>query len=333
MKKSLLFFLLILILVPASWADSYNGWTYGQVRERDNTVRWQWVPCWYLSPGNYYTYNYKYSSSGSWLSHLNTGQYMATYRYPVSRFGQVWGRDYNGNRRLEMYDQDRYGRTNYTTVITAHHNMYRSLRYYWYRCWNRKSWDNKGTRLICQTKPDLKNAYAYLGQGLFVFGEASFGRGYSGILANLGVTTHELTHAVLGSYPTRLQYSGEAAAVHEGCSDIMAVGAMYLYGERDYWNLFPVRDLKSARYYYAHYKKNPECHLGGHVLGHAAYLMSTKIGVYRVTTATYYAMYVYIRSNDSIRTAYWKILNSIYRLYGYSAYRAAYYASWQPIYK
>jgi Zn-dependent metalloprotease len=334
LKKSLLIILLILFLVPvSSFADRYNTWTYGQVRERNNSIVWKWVPCWYPSPGAYYTYNYRYSTSASWMNHFRTGQYLATYRTNISRFGNVWGRDYNNNRRLEMYDRDRYGRYNYTTVVTAHYNMYRALRYYWLRCWSRRSWDNKGSTIIVHTRPGLRNAYAYLGRGFFVFGEGSYGRSYSGTFANLGIAARMLTHAVLSVYPTRLPYRGYQAAVHHGFAEVMGVGAMYTWGERDCWNMIPVRDLKSPRYWSQYAKASYQPHLGGHVLAHACYQMARYIGTYRVTKAAYYAMIVYVRSNDNIRTAWYKIVYSIYRLYGYNYYRAAHYASWKYLYR
>ena len=177
--------------------------------------------------------------------------------------------------------------TSYETELAVLHNVQRAYDFYksldWY------SYDNECSDIF--VIPSLKdengnginNAYAYFGLGGMSFGA---GRGsYKNWGLSYDIAVHEYTHLVTDA-KADFDYvegkdgkvKGESASLSEAYSDIMAEYAdgtdEWQFGTYHNLNGYAVRDLSEyPKYEVVKDFDTLECHAGGKVIGHAAYLM------------------------------------------------------------
>ncbi|KFF16948.1 T9SS C-terminal target domain-containing protein [Flavobacterium hydatis] len=118
-------------------------------------------------------------------------------------------------------------------AIDIHWGMQKTIDYYAEK-FNRNSVDNKGMEIIglAHLSTNLENA-SWTG------GWAQFGDGNNTPYVGLGITAHELTHAVT-QFSAGLIYQGESGAMNESFSDIFGVSVEFFVGKdkkEDIWML------------------------------------------------------------------------------------------------
>ncbi|MEN2399088.1 M4 family metallopeptidase [Flavobacterium sp. MC2016-06] len=118
-------------------------------------------------------------------------------------------------------------------AIDIHWGMQKTIDYYGEK-FNRNSVDNKGMEII---------GLAHLGNKVenasWTGGWAQFGDGNNTPFVSLGITAHELTHAVT-QFSAGLIYRGESGALNESFSDIFGVSVEFYLGKstkEDIWML------------------------------------------------------------------------------------------------
>jgi Zn-dependent metalloprotease len=138
----------------------------------------------------------------------------------------------------EFIDQDNiwnelHNKNNDEVAIDIHWGMQKTIDYYAEK-FNRNSVDNKGMEII---------GLAHLGTNVenasWTGGWAQFGDGNNTPYVGLGITAHELTHAVT-QFSAGLIYRGESGAMNESFSDIFGVSVEFYVGKdkkEDIWML------------------------------------------------------------------------------------------------
>lgn len=115
---------------------------------------------------------------------------------------------------------DLYNKNNDEVAIDIHWGMQKTIDYYAEK-FNRNSVDNKGMEIIglAHLGTNVENA-AWTG------GWAQFGDGFNVPFVGLGITAHELTHAVT-QFSAGLIYRGESGAMNESFSDIFGIAVEF----------------------------------------------------------------------------------------------------------
>lgn len=138
----------------------------------------------------------------------------------------------------EFIDEDNiwnelHNKNNDEVALDIHWGMQRTIDYYEEK-FNRNSVDNKGMQII---------GLAHLGTNVenasWTGGWAQFGDGYDTPYVGLGITAHELTHAVT-QFSAGLIYRGESGAMNESFSDIFGISVELYVGKdkkEDIWML------------------------------------------------------------------------------------------------
>lgn len=128
---------------------------------------------------------------------------------------------------------DLYNKNNDEVAIDIHWGMQKTIDYYAEK-FNRNSVDNKGMQII---------GLAHLGNNVenasWTGGWAQFGDGKNTPYVGLGITAHELTHAVT-QFSAGLIYRGESGALNESFSDMLGVSVEFYVGidkKEDIWML------------------------------------------------------------------------------------------------
>ncbi|MBS7232215.1 M4 family metallopeptidase [Flavobacterium psychroterrae] len=178
---------------------------------------------------------------------FNTKQYADGYRLEAlqSKFNVpvvTWNMNHADNASdeviTEFIDEDNiwnelHNKNNDEVAIDIHWGMQKTIDYYAEK-FNRNSVDNKGMQII---------GLAHLGINVenasWTGGWAQFGDGYNTPYVGLGITAHELTHAVT-QFSAGLIYRGESGAMNESFSDIFGVSVEFYAGKdkkEDIWML------------------------------------------------------------------------------------------------
>ncbi len=128
---------------------------------------------------------------------------------------------------------DLYNKDHDEAAIDIHWGMQKTLNYYEEK-FNRNSVDDKGMTIF---------ALAHLGTNVenasWTGGWAQFGDGKDQPFVSLGITGHEMTHAVT-QFSAGLIYQGESGAMNESFSDIFGVSIEFYTGKdtkNDIWML------------------------------------------------------------------------------------------------
>jgi Zn-dependent metalloprotease len=126
-----------------------------------------------------------------------------------------------------------HNQNNDEVALDIHWGMQKTVDYYGEK-FNRNSVDNKGMTII---------GLAHLGNKVenasWTGGWAQFGDGTNAPFVGLGITAHELTHAVT-QFSAGLIYRGESGAMNESFSDIFGVSVEFYVGKatkEDIWML------------------------------------------------------------------------------------------------
>ncbi|MDA6070406.1 M4 family metallopeptidase [Flavobacterium sp. AC] len=178
---------------------------------------------------------------------FNTKQYADGYRlealqgkYNVPIY--TWNMNHANNASDEVVtdfiDEDNiwnelYNKDHDEVAIDIHWGMQKTIDYFAEK-FNRNSVDNKGMEII---------GLAHLGTNVenasWTGGWAQFGDGNGTPYVGLGITAHELTHAVT-QFSAGLIYRGESGAMNESFSDIFGVSVEFYVGKNkkeDIWML------------------------------------------------------------------------------------------------
>ncbi|MBS7254057.1 M4 family metallopeptidase [Flavobacterium branchiicola] len=116
-------------------------------------------------------------------------------------------------------------------AIDIHWGMQKTIDYYQNK-FNRNSVDNKGMNII---------GLAHLGTNVenasWTGGWAQFGDGNNTPYVGLGITAHELTHAVT-QFSAGLIYQGESGALNESFSDMLGIAVEFYVGKESKENIW-----------------------------------------------------------------------------------------------
>ncbi|MEP6804417.1 MAG: M4 family metallopeptidase [Flavobacterium sp.] len=178
---------------------------------------------------------------------FNTKQYADGFRLEAlqSKFNVpvvTWNMNHADNAAdeviTEFIDDDNiwnelHNKNNDEVAIDIHWGMQKTIDYFAEK-FNRNSVDNKGMQII---------GLAHLGTNVenasWTGGWAQFGDGYNTPYVGLGITAHELTHAVT-QFSASLIYRGESGAMNESFSDIFGISVEFFVGKdkkEDIWML------------------------------------------------------------------------------------------------
>lgn len=160
------------------------------------------------------------------------------YNVPIVTWNMNHAENASDEVITEFIDEDNiwnelHNKNNDEVAIDIHWGMQKTIDYYAEK-FNRNSVDNKGMTII---------GLAHLGTNVenasWTGGWAQFGDGNNTPYVGLGITAHELTHAVT-QFSAGLIYRGESGAMNESFSDIFGISVEFYVGKdskKDIWML------------------------------------------------------------------------------------------------
>jgi vibriolysin len=117
-------------------------------------------------------------------------------------------------------------------VNAVHDNTGDVFQFYW-RWWNRDSYNNAGAAINSTVHYGLNYCNAFWNGTQMVYGDGNASQGCFPLSRSVDVTAHELTHAVT-EYESNLVYAGEAGGLNESLSDVWGAGVeAYVLGGRN----------------------------------------------------------------------------------------------------